>query len=236
MLDSFSQDLILISDPYRSIILRRQFTAFRFLTPRQCFSKSRSVVNELFIVRLLILDAFNKCLHINGHSSPSSFSLQTCFNGNDLSLQKAQLRCLLPKSLLEHGFFAAGHPKDGSNDNKWEVDRISSFSWSGQRRMPSYLNKLVFPENFLTALRTIAMQEDEISKVSSLLEEVQLLSCIFSSKIVFGTSVIFSMLNVQAFLVCISLFSCLQIAFPNNVSIQVASIVYWFGFCVQSDF
>ncbi|KAH9732915.1 SET domain-containing protein [Citrus sinensis] len=117
-----------------------------------------------------------------------------------LEEQKAQLRCLLPKSLLEHGFFAAGHPKDGNNDNKLEVDRISSFSWSGQRRMPSYLNKLVFPENFLTALRTIAMQEDEISKVSSLLEE--------------------------AFLVCISLFSCLQIVFPNNVSIQVASIVY----------
>ncbi|KAL9435020.1 hypothetical protein AB3S75_021310 [Citrus x aurantiifolia] len=89
-----------------------------------------------------------------------------------LEEQKAQLRCLLPKSLLEHGFFAAGHPKDGSNDNKWEVDRISSFSWSGQRRMPSYLNKLVFPENFLTALRTIAMHEDEISKVSSLLEEL----------------------------------------------------------------
>ncbi|XP_024044041.1 uncharacterized protein LOC18046603 isoform X2 [Citrus clementina] len=89
-----------------------------------------------------------------------------------LEEQKAQLRCLLPKSLLEHGFFAAGHPKDGNNDNKLEVDRISSFSWSGQRRMPSYLNKLVFPENFLTALRTIAMQEDEISKVSSLLEEL----------------------------------------------------------------
>ncbi|XP_052293726.1 protein-lysine N-methyltransferase EFM1 isoform X2 [Citrus sinensis] len=86
--------------------------------------------------------------------------------------EQAQLRCLLPKSLLEHGFFAAGHPKDGNNDNKLEVDRISSFSWSGQRRMPSYLNKLVFPENFLTALRTIAMQEDEISKVSSLLEEL----------------------------------------------------------------
>ncbi|KAH9732199.1 SET domain-containing protein [Citrus sinensis] len=98
-----------------------------------------------------------------------------------LEEQKAQLRCLLPKSLLEHGFFAAGHPKDGNNDNKLEVDRISSFSWSGQRRMPSYLNKLVFPENFLTALRTIAMQEDEISKVSSLLEE--LVKCITSMEI-----------------------------------------------------
>lgn len=235
MLDSFSKDLILVSDPCRSIILRRQFIAFRFLTPRHCFSKSRLVVNELFIVKLLILDAFNKCLYINGHYLPSSFSLQICFNGNDLSLQKAELRCLLRKSLLEHGFFAAGHPKDGNNDNKLEVDRISSFSWSGQRRMPSYLNKLVFPENFLTALRTIAMQEDEISKVSSLLEEVQLLSCFFLPKIIFDVSVIVHA-ELQAFLVRISLFSCLKIVFSNNVSIQAASIVYWFGFCVQSDF
>ncbi|PON85193.1 hypothetical protein TorRG33x02_190370 [Trema orientale] len=38
--------------------------------------------------------------------------------------------------------------------------------------MPSYLDKLVFPENFLSALRTIAMQEDEPFKVSTLLEEL----------------------------------------------------------------
>ncbi|KAL5753189.1 hypothetical protein ACOSQ2_023696 [Xanthoceras sorbifolium] len=38
--------------------------------------------------------------------------------------------------------------------------------------MPSYLNKLVFPESFLAALRTIAMRVDEHLKVSSLLEEL----------------------------------------------------------------
>lgn len=38
--------------------------------------------------------------------------------------------------------------------------------------MPSYINKLVFPENFLTALRTIAMQENNISQVSEFLEEL----------------------------------------------------------------
>lgn len=211
---------------------------FRFLTPRHCFSKNRSVVNEQFIVRLLILDAFNKCLHINGHSLPSSFSLQIYFSGNDLSLQKAQLRCLLPKSLLEHGFFAAEPPKGGSNDNKWKVDRICNFSWSGQRRMPSYLNKLIFPENFLTALRTIAMREDELFKVSSLLEEVQFFIASFLPK--FFWCLLFSLLNVQAILGCISLFSCSQMTlmhatrvFSNNVSIQAVSIIYWFGFCVD---
>ncbi|KAI9180759.1 hypothetical protein LWI28_007876 [Acer negundo] len=38
--------------------------------------------------------------------------------------------------------------------------------------MPSYSNKLVFPESFLAALRTIAMKQDEHLKVSSLLEEL----------------------------------------------------------------
>ncbi|KAL5166988.1 Ribulose-1,5 bisphosphate carboxylase/oxygenase large subunit N-methyltransferase, chloroplastic [Glycine soja] len=41
-----------------------------------------------------------------------------------------------------------------------------------QRKMPSYVNKLVFPEKFMTTLRTIAMQEDELFKVSSMLEEL----------------------------------------------------------------
>lgn len=81
------------------------------------------------------------------------------------------MRCLLPRSLLEHGFFPAGSSKDERNSNG-KVDHVFNFSWSGHRRTPSYLSKLVFPENFLTALRTIAMREDEYIKVSSLLEEV----------------------------------------------------------------
>ncbi|XP_038708297.1 uncharacterized protein LOC120003395 isoform X3 [Tripterygium wilfordii] len=90
--------------------------------------------------------------------------------GQLLEAQKAELRCLLPKSLLDRGFFPASIPNNGCSD-KCMTDKISNFSWSGQRKMPSYLNKLVFPEEFLTALRTIAMKEDELFKVSSLLEE-----------------------------------------------------------------
>ncbi|KAL6290145.1 hypothetical protein ACE6H2_007655 [Prunus campanulata] len=88
-----------------------------------------------------------------------------------LEAQKAEMRCLLPRSLLDHGFF----PVDISNKegyDKCKLDHVCSYSWSGQRKMPTYLHRLVFPENFLTALRTIAMQEDELFQVSSLLEEL----------------------------------------------------------------
>nr|AKM76825.1 SET domain-containing protein [Pelargonium tetragonum] len=88
-----------------------------------------------------------------------------------LEAQKAEMRCLLPKSLLYHGFFPAGSPKDKGKDT-CKVDQTCNYSWSGQRKTPSYVNKLVFPEDFLTTLRTIAMREDELFKVSSLLEEL----------------------------------------------------------------
>lgn len=88
-----------------------------------------------------------------------------------LEAQKAEMRCLLPKRLLAHGFFPAGTTSNDDN-GKGKADKICSFSWSGQRRMPSYTNKLVFPEEFLTMLRTIAMQEDELFKASSFLEEL----------------------------------------------------------------
>jgi len=65
------------------------------------------------------------------------------------------------------------HRKSKGND-KCE-GRVCNYSWSGQRKTPSYLNKLVFPEKFLTALRTIALQEDELFQVQSMLEEVQFL-------------------------------------------------------------
>lgn len=80
------------------------------------------------------------------------------------------MRCLLPKGLLDHGFLAVGNQKVEDDRNKRE--QACSYSWSGQRKMPSYVDKLIFPENFLSALRTIAMHEDELFKVSALLEEV----------------------------------------------------------------
>ncbi|KAJ6972235.1 hypothetical protein NC653_032725 [Populus alba x Populus x berolinensis] len=88
-----------------------------------------------------------------------------------LEAQKAEMRCLLPKRLLAHGFFPAGTTSNDDN-GKGKSEKICSFSWSGQRRIPSYANKLVFPEEFLTTLRTIAMQEDELFKASSFLEEL----------------------------------------------------------------
>ena len=81
------------------------------------------------------------------------------------------MRCLLPKTLLDRGFFPVSNLRNGQNDELTD-HQSCNYSWSGQRRAPSYLKKLVFPEAFLTALRTIAMQEDELSRVSSLLEEV----------------------------------------------------------------
>ncbi|XWS77120.1 hypothetical protein CRYUN_Cryun01aG0235000 [Craigia yunnanensis] len=93
------------------------------------------------------------------------------FKGQLLVAQKAAMRCLLPKNLLDQGFFPTGSSNNKEN-NTCEADRVCNFSWSGHRRTPSYLNKLVFPEDFMTALRTIAMQEDEVSKVSSLLEKL----------------------------------------------------------------
>lgn len=88
-----------------------------------------------------------------------------------LEAQKAEMRCLLPKRLLDHGFFPLGPPNNDRN-GKCKADQVSNYSWSGQRKTPSYVNKLVFPEDFLTSLRTIAMQEDELYMVSSLLEEL----------------------------------------------------------------
>lgn len=88
-----------------------------------------------------------------------------------LEAQKAELRCLLPRNLLNCGFFPSCTPEEGKKDTN-AISLVSSFSWSGQRKMPSYANRLVFPEDFLTALRTLAMKEDELYGVASLLEEL----------------------------------------------------------------
>lgn len=86
-------------------------------------------------------------------------------------MQNAELRCLLPKSLLDHGFFAV-HESHDEGTKKHGNSQLCNYSWSGQRKVPSYIDRLVFPQEFLMALRTIAMQEDEINQVSALLEEV----------------------------------------------------------------
>ncbi|KAL9997935.1 putative methyltransferase transcription regulator SET family [Helianthus debilis subsp. tardiflorus] len=85
-----------------------------------------------------------------------------------LEAQKAEMRCLLSKKSLDHGFFS----NEKETRDKVNETEVVNYSWSGQRKTPSYLNSLVFPEEFLTCLRTIAMSEDEIFRVSSLLEEL----------------------------------------------------------------
>lgn len=89
----------------------------------------------------------------------------------DLCLQKVELRCLLPRSLLDHGFTSGKVIKD-FDKNENSHSHHSGYSWSGQRKAPSYLNKLIFPGEFLTSLRTISLQEHELIRVSALLEEV----------------------------------------------------------------
>ncbi|KGN48317.1 uncharacterized protein LOC101219815 isoform X2 [Cucumis sativus] len=98
----------------------------------------------------------------NASSSDSKLQL--------LGVQKAEMRCLLPRRLLDHGF----HPPKTSNvkENVDCSNRACNYSWSGQRKLPSYLDKLIFPEKFLSALRTISMDEDELMQVSSLLAEI----------------------------------------------------------------
>lgn len=86
-----------------------------------------------------------------------------------LEVQKAEMRCLLPKTLLDNGFFPSGTENGGENNKS---NKVCKYSWSGQRKTPSYVDKLVFPEKFMATLRTIAMQEDELFKVSSMLEEL----------------------------------------------------------------
>lgn len=88
-----------------------------------------------------------------------------------LQAQKAELRCLLPRSLLDHGFYSKSTEQNDISKVS-NSDSVCNYSWSGSRKTPSYINKLVFPEEFLTSLRTIAMQEDELLKVQSLLEEL----------------------------------------------------------------
>ncbi|ONK80403.1 uncharacterized protein A4U43_C01F17290 [Asparagus officinalis] len=107
------------------------------------------------------------------HYPVEAFSKLPCSDTKSklLEIQNAELRCLLPKSLLDHGFFAA-RQLHGEGSEKNSSFQVHNYSWSGQRKVPSYVNRLVFPQEFLTALRTIALHEDELNQVSALLEKL----------------------------------------------------------------
>jgi hypothetical protein len=116
-----------------------------------------------------------------------------------LCLQKGELRCLLPRSLLANGFFGARSGEE--NDNKKNTSPCSC-SWSGQRKIPSYINKIVFPQEFLSTLRTIAMQEHELEQVASLLGEVCTSSLYFSQVLTHKTM-------ISAFNFCLKASCCI---------------------------
>lgn len=94
-----------------------------------------------------------------------------------LCLQNAELRCLLPRSLLENGFF--GSCSGENKENKNNTSPFSSYSWSGQRKVPSYIEKIVFSQEFISTLRTIALQEHELEHTASLLGEVSVFHTLY---------------------------------------------------------
>ncbi|XP_047947699.1 uncharacterized protein LOC125193832 isoform X3 [Salvia hispanica] len=87
-----------------------------------------------------------------------------------LEEQKGELRCLLTRNLLDNGFFPECTSPRGTKSMEYDDDQGFDYK-SARRTIPSYANKLVFPEKFLTALRTVTMKESELQQVFSLLEE-----------------------------------------------------------------
>ena len=87
-------------------------------------------------------------------------------------IKNLTLRWLLPGSLLQSGFYSK---ESISQPNTLECDNpasCTSYSWSGNRKPPSFLKQFVFPEDMIAALRIVAMKEDELQTVASMLEEV----------------------------------------------------------------
>ena len=87
-----------------------------------------------------------------------------------MEFQRLQLRWLLPTSLLHKGF--SSESSLSSVGRKKNLSQMSGYSWSGHRKVPSYMDHLIFPEDLMAALRTIAMQEHDMHGVISLLTEV----------------------------------------------------------------
>ncbi|XP_057867439.2 uncharacterized protein LOC131074771 isoform X2 [Cryptomeria japonica] len=92
-----------------------------------------------------------------------------------LQQQNLQLRWLLPESLLRKG---------NSNESSLTLDgcmkdssQVLGYSWSGHRKLPSYMDHFVFPEDLMAALRTIAMKEENMHAIMSLLKELSESGC-----------------------------------------------------------
>jgi hypothetical protein len=87
------------------------------------------------------------------------------------------LRWLLPSSELKMGFCGQGHPyTSAATTDRIHLETQKPIA-SGDTKPPQCL---MFPEDLLTALRIVAMEEDEVYRVVSLLEEVRLFSHLLS--------------------------------------------------------
>ncbi|KAH8933987.1 hypothetical protein BDL97_18G060100 [Sphagnum fallax] len=79
------------------------------------------------------------------------------------------LRWLLPSSELKMGFCGQGHPyTSAATTDRIHLETQKPIA-SGDTKPPQCL---MFPEDLLTALRIVAMEEDEVYRVVSLLEEI----------------------------------------------------------------
>lgn len=90
-----------------------------------------------------------------------------------ISLQNLPLRWLVPSSELKRGFY-----EELNLDSMPKIppeNIVTGHSWTGHRKTSPLANKLVFPEDLLTALRIVAMEEEEVYRVASMLEDVSLL-------------------------------------------------------------
>jgi hypothetical protein len=90
------------------------------------------------------------------------------------------LRWLLPSSELTMDFCAQGHPyASAATTDRIHLETQKPVA-SGDTKPPQNFKCLMFPEDLLTALRIVAMEEDEVYHVVSLLQEVRLFSHLLS--------------------------------------------------------
>jgi hypothetical protein len=78
------------------------------------------------------------------------------------------------------GFCGQGHPyASPATTDRIQLETQKPVA-SGDMKPPQNFKCLMFPEDLLTALRIVAMEEDEVYHVVSLLEEVRLFSHLLS--------------------------------------------------------
>jgi hypothetical protein len=83
------------------------------------------------------------------------------------------MRWLLPLSLLKDGSVNQQSIRPSStSDTLREQQGSRNYSWSGHRKPPDDADRQIFPEELMSALRIIAMSEEEMQNTTALLQEV----------------------------------------------------------------